>query len=365
MLKSQQIFKIFLNFTAKENKVFDIEYSFIFAFITSLIITYLAIPKVIIFADRYRLSDVPGKRSSHKKSVPVFGGLAIFSGVIFSMFIWGKLANVQFIVLSFIIVFFVGVIDDLLSLTPFKKLFGQIIAILIVVYLAELKIDSMHGVLGIYDLPNIIATVFTIFVVVVITNAFNLIDGVDGLASGIGLISAFCFGFIAVLMSQLEMAIIAFSLMGALFGFMKYNFNPARIFMGDSGSLLVGMILSVLAINTIRYGLVFGNFGLPNKGPFMAIVFLAIPLFDAFRVFIVRIIKGKHPLYPGREHIHHVLLDLGFGHKGTAISLFSISLLLVLGSYFLLALNVNLSIFILALIVFVILLIPVFLRKYK
>tara|TARA_B100001250_G_scaffold75328_1_gene61623 strand:+ start:3363 stop:4403 length:1041 start_codon:yes stop_codon:yes gene_type:complete len=345
--------------------VFDIEYSFIFAFITSLIITYLAIPKVIVFADKYRLSDVPGKRSSHKRSVPVFGGLAIFSGVIFSMFIWGKLADIQFIVLSFLIVFFVGVIDDLLSLTPFKKLFGQIIAILIVVYLAELKIDSMHGVWGIYDLPDFIATLFTIFVVVVITNAFNLIDGVDGLASGIGFISSFFFGLIAVLMSQLEMAVIAFSLMGALFGFMKYNFNPARIFMGDSGSLLVGMILSVLAINNIRYGLVFENFGLPNKGPLMAIVFLSIPLFDSLRVFVVRLIKGKHPLYPGREHIHHVLLDLGLGHKGTAISLYSISLLLVIGSYFLLDLNINLSISFLAIVVFTILLIPIYLRKNK
>ena len=365
MLKFQQIFKIFFNFTAKENKVFDTEYSFIFAFLTSLIITFLATPKVISFADRYRLSDVPGKRSSHKRSVPVFGGLAIFSGVIFSMFFWGKLADVQFIVLSFIVVFFVGVIDDLLSLTPFKKLFGQIIAILIVIYLSELRIDSMHGVLGIYDLPNILASLFTIFVVVVITNAFNLIDGVDGLASGIGLISSFCFGFIAVLMSQLEMAIIAFSLMGALFGFMKYNFNPARIFMGDSGSLLVGMILSVLAINNIRHGLVFENFGLPNKGPLMAIVFLAVPLFDAFRVFIVRIIKGKHPLYPGREHIHHVLLDLGFGHKGAAITLFFVSFLLVVSAYFLLTLNINLGIFILAIFAFIILLIPVVLRKYK
>ncbi len=345
--------------------MFDIEYSFIFAFITSLIITYLAIPKVIVFADKYRLSDVPGKRSSHKRSVPVFGGLAIFSGVIFSMFIWGKLADIQFIVLSFLIVFFVGVIDDLLSLTPFKKLFGQIIAILIVVYLAELKIDSMHGVWGIYDLPDFIATLFTIFVVVVITNAFNLIDGVDGLASGIGFISSFFFGLIAVLMSQLEMAVIAFSLMGALFGFMKYNFNPARIFMGDSGSLLVGMILSVLAINNIRYGLVFENFGLPNKGPLMAIVFLSIPLFDSLRVFVVRLIKGKHPLYPGREHIHHVLLDLGLGHKGTAISLYSISLLLVIGSYFLLDLNINLSISFLAIVVFTILLIPIYLRKNK
>ena len=127
------------------------------------------------------------------------------------------------------IVFFVGVIDDLLNLSPFKKLIGQIIAILVVIYLGEIQIDSMHGVLGVYDLPDFFATLFTVFVVIVIINGFNLIDGVDGLAGGVGVISASCFGFISVMMDQSDMAIIAFSLTGALLAFLRYNFNPAKI----------------------------------------------------------------------------------------------------------------------------------------
>ena len=345
--------------------MFDTDYNILFAFLTSLIITYLAIPKVIFFAEKFRLADVPGERASHETSIPIFGGIAIFSGVISSLLFWGMLDSMQFILVSLLVVFFVGVIDDLLSLSPFRKLIGQIIAILLIIYFGEIQIDSMHGVLGVQDLHDVTATLFTIFVVIVITNAFNLIDGVDGLASGIGLITSFCFGAVSLLMKQYDMAMIAFSLMGALLAFLKYNFNPARIFMGDTGSLLVGMILSVLAINLIGTGLVTDTIHLPNKGPLLAIVFLAIPLFDSLRVFIVRISEGRHPLYPGRGHIHHALLDLGIGHKRTALALYLVSLLLIGGSYFLLELNINTSIAILAFVSYIILIIPFYLLRKR
>jgi UDP-GlcNAc:undecaprenyl-phosphate/decaprenyl-phosphate GlcNAc-1-phosphate transferase len=346
--------------------MFTSEYNILFAVLTSFIITYVAVPKVIFFADKFRLSDVPGERSSHKRSVPIFGGIAIFSGIIFSLLFWEKLDSIQFILVSLVIVFFVGVIDDLLGLSPYKKIIGQVIAILILIYLGKIQINSMHGVLGVYELPDIIATLFTVFVVIVITNGFNLIDGVDGLASGIGVIASLGFGVMAYLMNQTDMAIIAFSLLGALLAFLKYNFHPARLFMGDTGSLVVGMVLSVLAINLIHSGVVTETIHFPNKGPLIAIIFLATPLFDSLRVFVVRIIYGKNPLYAGREHIHHALLDLGFGHKKTALALYLMSILLIAGSYFLLELNINTSIAILALVSFIILMIPFYiLRKRK
>jgi UDP-GlcNAc:undecaprenyl-phosphate/decaprenyl-phosphate GlcNAc-1-phosphate transferase len=346
--------------------MFTSEFNILFVFLMSFIITYFAIPKIIYFADKFRLSDVPGERASHKRTVPVFGSIAIFSGIIFSLLFWGKLDSIQFILVSMVMVFFVGVIDDLLGLSPYKKIIGQVIAILILIYLGKIQINSMHGVLGVYELPDIIATLFTVFVVVVITNGFNLIDGVDGLASGIGVIASLGFGVMAYLMNQPDMAIIAFSLLGALLAFLKYNFHPARLFMGDSGSLFVGVILSILAINSIRDGLVTETIHFPNKGPLMAIVFLAIPLFDSLRVFVVRIIDGKNPLYAGREHIHHALLDLGLGHKRTAFALYLMSLLLIAVAYFLLELNINSSIAILALVSFIILMIPFYiLRKRK
>jgi len=341
----------------------SLDLNIIFSLITAFVITYVAIPKVIFFAEKLRLLDEAGIRASHKGSTPIFGGIAIFSGIIFSLLFWADIENIQYLLVSILIVFFVGVIDDLLVLSPFKKIVGQVIATSIIIFLGDLKIDNMHGVLGIYDLPIWIGVLFTIFVVIVITNAFNLIDGVDGLAAGVGIISSFSFGIIAVLMEQSEMAIISFTLVGALLGFLKYNLYPAKIFMGDTGSLVVGMILSILAINSIRYGLVTESIKLINKGPLLAIVLLAIPLFDSLRVFVVRIFKGKHPLSPGREHIHHTLLDLGFGHKKTSFILYFSSISIIVFSYFLLDVNVNVGIGILALISFILLYIPFYLLK--
>ena len=341
-------------------------YNIFFSLITAFFIALLAIPRLIDFAKKLNVFDNGGDRASHEGSTPFFGGIAIFTGVISSLLFWADIEEIQYILVSILIVFIVGLVDDIRQITAFKKLIGQIIATLILIFFGDLQIDSMHGVLGVYDLPIWISTLFTIFVVIVITNGFNLIDGVDGLAGGVGVIATSCFGFVSVMIGQNDMALIAFTLSGALIGFLKYNYYPARIFMGDTGSLVVGMILSVLAINTIKFGLITEDFKLPNKGPLMAIVFLAIPLFDSLRVFIVRASKGVGPFSPGRDHIHHALLDLGFGHKRTALILYFISVLLIFGSYFLLELNVNLSIAILALVSYFILLIPFYiLRKRK
>mgnify|MGYP000713459744 CR=1 FL=1 len=336
-----------------------------FSFLTALLISYLAIPKLIYFAEKLRLLDDAGDRSSHKVSTPFFGGIAIFTGIICSLLFWADIENIQYILVSILIVFIVGAIDDLRQITPFKKLIGQIIATLILIFLGDMHIDSMHGVLGVYDLPLWIGTLFTIFVVIVITNGYNLIDGVDGLAGGIGLLSSFSFGVIALIMEQTDMALIAFTLMGAIFGFLKYNVFPARIFMGDTGSLVVGMILSILAINCIKYGLVTETFKLQNKGPLLAISFLAIPLFDSLRVFVIRSIKGNGPLVAGRDHIHHAFLELNYGHKYTSIVLCAISAFLILVSYFLLEYNVNVSIAVLAGVSYLVLFIPFYILKSK
>ena len=336
-----------------------------FSFLTALLISYLAIPKLIYFAEKLRLLDDAGDRSSHKVSTPFFGGIAIFTGIICSLLFWADIENIQYILVSILIVFIVGVIDDLRQITAFKKLIGQIIATLILIFLGDIHIDSMHGVLGVYDLPLWIGTLFTVFVVIVITNGYNLIDGVDGLAGGIGLVSSVSFGVIALIMEQTDMALIAFTLMGALFGFLKYNVFPARIFMGDTGSLVVGMILSILAINCIKYGLVTETFKLQNKGPLLAISFLAIPLFDSLRVFVIRSVKGDGPLVAGRDHIHHAFLDLNYGHKYTSIVLCAISAFLILVSYFLLEYNVNVSIAVLAGVSYLVLFIPFYILKSK
>ena len=337
----------------------------IYSFLTAFLISYLAIPKLIHFAHKLELLDNGGDRASHEGSTPFFGGIAIFTGVICSLLFWADIENIQFILVSILIVFIVGLIDDLRKITAFKKLIGQIIATLILIFLGDLQIDSMHGVLGVYDLPIWASLSFTIFVVIVIINGFNLIDGIDGLAGGIGLISSLSFGAIALIMEQNDMALIAFTLSGALVGFLKFNTFPARIFMGDTGSLVVGMILSVLAINCIKYGLVTETHSLPHIGPLLAISLLAIPLFDSLRVFVVRAIKGKGTLTAARDHVHHALIDLGAGHKYTSLILYMVSVIIILFTYVLLIinLNVNVSITILALFIFLLWLIPFYMLK--
>ena len=340
----------------------------LYSFISALLICYIAIPKLIHFAQKLKLLDNAGDRSSHKVSTPFFGGIAIFTGVICSLLFWSdNFENIQFILVSILIVFIVGLIDDLRAISAFKKLIGQILATLVLIFLGDLQIDSMHGVLGVHDLPIWASVSFTIFVVIVIINGFNLIDGIDGLAGGLGLISSLSFGVIAIIIGQVDIALIAFSLSGALVGFLKFNIFPARIFMGDTGSLVVGMILSVLAINCIKYGLVNENYSLPQIGPLLAISLLAVPLFDSLRVFIVRAINGNGTLTAARDHVHHALIDLGAGHKYTSLILFSVSAIIIVLTYLLIKLNINIniSIAILAVFSYVLWLIPYYMLKSK
>ena len=346
--------------------MYDITLNILFAFVTAFVITFLAIPKIIFFAQKFRLYDSAGERSSHKGEVPIFGGISIFAGIIFSLLFWAEIEQIQFIIVSMLVVFFVGVIDDLLSLSPARKVIGQIIAILIIIYFPSengLQINDMHGVLGIYELPDIVATLFTVFVVIVITNGFNLIDGVDGLAGSLGIVASFSFGLLSVISGQINMSLIAFTLMGSLIGFLIYNKHPAKIFMGDTGSLVVGLVLSILAINTINSGIINDYIHLPNKGPLVAIAILAVLLFDSLRVFIVRVIKGRNPLSPDMNHIHHVLLNLGYGHQKTTLIICIINILLIVVAYFLLDMNINFAITIFAAINFTLLYIPFLMKK--
>ena len=344
-----------------EQKYLDI----ILIFFTAFVTTYLAIPKIMHFSNIFKLYDKPGKRSSHEGSVPVFGGIGIFAGLVVSLLFFVDFQHIQYILLSIVIVFIIGVIDDLLSLKPFRKVLGQIVAILIIIYLAELTIESMYGVWGFFVMPWYISTPFTIFTVIVIVNAYNLIDGVDGLAAGFGILSSIIFGILSYFYRDYDMVLLSIALFGTLLAFLRFNLHPAKIFMGDTGSLVVGLVLSVLAINVINKGFRIDDIIFPNKGPLMAIGILAIPLFDSLRVFIQRSIKGRNPLSPDRSHIHHALLDLGYSHTQTATIIYIGFFINIILTYFLLNININYAIACLALINFTLLMMPFMILKNR
>ena len=335
------------------------------AFLISLAITYVAIPAVISLSIKYNKGALEDERSSHKGIVPNLGGIAISFGQILSLLLVAELDSLRILSLSYVLILILGVYDDLIPISALKKLIAQIIISLLLILFADIRIDNFQGVLGIHELPQSVSVIFSVFVYIVITNAYNLIDGIDGLASGIGIIAAVSFGILAVYMHQYNMSVIAFALSGSLLAFLKYNFHPAKIFMGDTGSLCIGMIFSVLSMNIIKNGCEIDFVDFKDKGPLIAIALLAIPLFDSLRVFVIRLSKGSHPLRAGRDHIHHLLLDLNFGHKKSSFYLYSAAIFLIIVSYFLINLNINYAIAILSAVSFLVLAIPFYFLKKK
>lgn len=297
-----------------------------FSCITAFIITFLAIPSIIKVAVIKNLYDEPGERKSHKSSIPTLGGLAIFAGVVFSYTFWSAgftSPSTQYIIAAIIVMFFIGIKDDLVELSPSKKLMGQIVSAIIIVLFGNVRIDSMCGIFGIYEIPYSLSVLFSIFTILVIINSFNLIDGIDGLAAGIGSIASFTFGLWFYNYNQIGLCILSFSLFSSLLAFLVYNFSPANIFMGDTGSLIVGLILSVLTINFVNLSFISPPYAFPfRSSPAMAIAILIIPLYDTLRIFLVRAIHGKSPFKADRNHIHHLLLDLGLSHREVSITLY-------------------------------------------
>ncbi len=301
-----------------------------FACITAFIITFMAIPSIIRVSVIKNLFDEPTERKAHKSSIPTLGGLAIFAGVVFSYTFWSAGLNAvstQYIVAAIIVLFFIGIKDDIVELTAHKKLYGQLFAAIIIVFFADIRITSLYGVLGIYQIPYWVSSALTIFTILTIINAYNLIDGIDGLAGGVGAISAFTFGLWFYNYNEIALCILAFSLFSSLLAFLVYNFSPANIFMGDTGSLVVGLILSILCINFVELSFESLPYAFPfRSSPAMAIAILIIPLADTLRIFIIRSLNGRSPFHADRNHIHHQLLDLGLSHREAALTLYLVNI---------------------------------------
>ncbi|MCB0652738.1 MAG: undecaprenyl/decaprenyl-phosphate alpha-N-acetylglucosaminyl 1-phosphate transferase [Saprospiraceae bacterium] len=304
-------------------------------FLTAFALTYFAIPSIIKVAHQKKLFDVPGGRSSHTVSTPSLGGIAIFSGAIFSFIMWTpfqEFANLQYILCAFIILFLVGARDDIAPLSPKYKLAGQILAALILIFKSDIILHGFYGLFGITaDMPYWISVVITLFTMLVIINAFNLIDGIDGLAGSIGVLIIGTLGAWFFLTGNWGYTAIAFATVGAITGFLRYNFTPAKIFMGDTGALLIGLASSILVIEFIDMNtdLEASNPYKFNASPVVAIGILIIPLFDTLRVFVTRIIRGHSPFHPDRRHIHHLLIDYGLGHTTATMILFFVNMVFI------------------------------------
>jgi len=334
-------------------------YDIILAFLTAFIITYFIVPSIINVAKVKRLYDIPDERRSHTVITPSLGGIAIFAGLVFSIVFWTPFdvfGDLQYILCALVIIFLIGAKDDVLPIKPQVKLIGQLAAASIIAFKAEITFTSLYGLFGITTIPLYVSIPLTILTIIMIINAFNLIDGINGLAGSIASLVSFTLGTWFLLVDRIELAIMAFSLLGATIAFLKYNFTPAKIFMGDTGSLLLGLICAILMIEFIDYNRELSKINheyAVDSGPAVAIGILVLPIFDTIRVFITRILNGKSPFYPDRTHIHHLLLDTGLSHMQATGLLFLVNIGFILLVYFLQGLgNLNLLLLLLGIATF-------------
>ncbi len=309
-------------------------------FITSFIIVILATPSFITVAIKKRLFDEPTEdRKIHNRIVPLMGGLMIFAGTVFAFLLWfpiNEMGIIKYLVPSLLLMLFVGMKDDIIGTAPSKKLAAHLVAAFIMVLMADIKLTSLHGLFNIREIPEWAGIMLSIFTYIVIINAFNLIDGVDGLAAGVGLIAASLFGTWFYLAGDFVYAVLSLALAGGLLGFLRFNFSPAKIFMGDSGSLTIGFLFAVLAIELVEYD---ASKNLPFvisniSKPILAMSILVYPLIDTIRVFTLRILRGVSPFTADRNHLHHRLIDLGLSHRQTVLIIYFFNLLIVGGCVF-------------------------------
>jgi UDP-GlcNAc:undecaprenyl-phosphate GlcNAc-1-phosphate transferase len=303
------------------------------AAIWALLIAFFAVPSIIYVAHLKNLFDAPNNRSVHKMPTPRLGGVAVLAGFLSALTIFAPLANgVQYLLAGCLLLFFVGLKDDLVSVSVAKKFVSQLLATGVVMLMADVRITSFQGLLGIGTLPIGVSYGLTFLAIVGITNAINLIDGLDGLAGTIVLIISSTLGYYFFRYggeSFGNYAFVAACLLGGILGFLRYNFYKANIFMGDTGSLVCGFIVSVLAIQFIEMGNAVGQ-PLGSASPAVALGILFVPLFDTCRVFLLRMLAGKSPFAPDKNHIHHRVLALGFSQITTVLLLALLNVAVIL-----------------------------------
>lgn len=305
--------------------------SFFTAFATGI----LLFPVLIKVLTKYNFSEVPGGRKIHTAVIPSMGGIAFSLAITIALSIWSwqfSLENSHFLFGAITIVFLVGLKDDFVELRAFQKIVSQLVAVILVIVLSDIRIKDLHGFLGIGELNLYVSYGFSAFVLLALTNSFNLIDGLDGLAGTVATIVFSFLGFWFYTQGLESYALIAFTFLGGVFAFLVFNWYPAKIFMGDTGSLTLGFTMGALIIAFIET-----NAALPDTNfwrftpVFTAgIALMIFPLYDMARVFARRIMRGQGPMTPDKSHVHHFLLRMGLKHNQVTLVLASIQIGFVL-----------------------------------
>lgn len=307
-------------------------YLILATFIVSLVITAVSIPSIIKVAELKQLFDEPNERTMHDRSIPTLGGMAIFSGFMVSILFFSDFSQIpelKYVLAATVILFFVGIKDDILVIAPLTKLIGQILAVSIIAFFSDLQFTDLHGFFGIHHISQYFGIPLTVFVYLVIVNGFNLIDGIDGLSAGIGVAAAGTLGIWFFLVKEYHYALLSAAIIGALTGFIRYNVFSVKnkIFMGDTGSLILGLGISVLIVKfnemNIHQDFEYAKYAAPA----ISIAILTVPLYDTLRVMFIRFFQKKPLFKPDKQHIHHAFIHLGLSHKQAVLILVILNLL--------------------------------------
>ena len=302
--------------------------------ISGFIVCFFSIPTIVRVAFTKHLYDEPGERSSHTSRIPTLGGLAIFAGFVLASGLWvdvNYFPEFQYVIAATLVVFFIGIKDDILIIAPITKFSGQILAAFILIIFGGIRITNLHGFFDIHEIGYVTSVLLSLLTILVIINGFNFIDGVDGLSASIGIIStsAFCYFFLWV--KEYQLSILALSLIGSLFGFFLYNVfgDKNKIFMGDTGSLIIGLILSVLVIRFNELNIDKSKHFAIYPAPAVSFGILIVPLFDLMRVMFIRLVTNRALMKPDRNHLHHQLLKLKLSHRKVTLIISMVNLFFI------------------------------------
>jgi UDP-GlcNAc:undecaprenyl-phosphate GlcNAc-1-phosphate transferase len=340
---------------------------FLSIFFISFFVVIIVTPLIILISKKNEIFDHPDEsRKFHNFPTPTLGGVGIFFGISSSIILYtalGSFSTILYLIFfSCLLILVVGVIDDYFELQAWKKALAQLTIVIVIILFGKVEINSMHGVFYIYALSDNVSIILTAFTMLLIINSFNLIDGIDGLAGILGLVIAIFFSIYFYLDTQIAFSLLSLSLAGSLLAFLYFNLSNSRIFMGDGGSMLLGLLLSILSIHFIECAPRSDVWVIKNS-PAICIAFLAIPILDTLRVFFLRLMKGKSPFSPDRNHIHHLLEKIGLTHLQICLLLAGCTILLVAFIFFITPwLNITCSIILISLLYFLFVLF-VFLRS--
>ncbi len=327
---------------------FQPQYRIATAFIVAAILNFYTIPVIIRIARAKKLYDFPDERKNHGSKVPTLGGIGIFLTVsivcltfintcgLNSSGVSGSLTSLPPIIAGFTIILFIGIKDDLLNISAWKKLLAEIVALFVLIVVGDVRLNSMQGMFYITHISYLQSVALSLFAGIVIVNSFNLIDGIDGLAASITMLGSLVFGTYFLYTFEWEYAVLAFTILGATIPFFLYNAfgHTNKIFMGDTGSLILGFAMTVLVFrfNTMNS---MQNMNIHfTAGPAFSFAVIILPMFDTLRVFCIRIFRGGSPFKADRRHIHHILLDLGFTHLRATLLLILINIGFIAFAYY-------------------------------